>query len=155
MSWFKSPLRIVLILSLAVNLFFIAMIGARIAGGPHDFRDRRGLPFGHVMRHLPEDVRQIAREVRDDYEPRFKAMRTQTPDKRAAVVASLQAEPFDRDRFEQALLGISEEFQSRGALIREKTLSFIDRLSPAQRESLAAVLKEDLRRKPRFGPPRD
>ena len=149
----RRGIKIVLAVSLALNLLVAGLVGGAILGsggfGGGD-RDRdpdlRSLGLGPFALALPREERQglldrIDREaLRQDRREIGGALR--------ALQAALRASPFDRDAAEAALRRsrvVAEGIQGRGhALLLDR----LDEMSPAQRAELADRLSRALRRVP-------
>lgn len=100
--------RIALIVSLALNLLFVGAIGgsmwamwAGYWGGPrhHAFAGA----IHHLMKTLPEERRQIARDVLRRHRAEIRPLRRQVRTSRRAAARVMRQEPFDEASFRSAL----------------------------------------------------
>ncbi|MEO1293275.1 MAG: periplasmic heavy metal sensor [Pseudomonadota bacterium] len=138
MAFWKSPLKLALIASLAVNVFFVSVIvGHRLSG--YELRPPRGGdPIMRMVRDAPEDIKQVAREVRDQHRDRLRTLRRDRRQAEAAVIAAMRAEPFDREALAAAFQQRSQASRAMWTVIAEVRNEIIFELTPAQRDRVAA-----------------
>ena len=116
-TWSRR-LRILLVASLAVNLFFIAVVAAWAVAGPGYLRGMMG--FGHGPRMMgmpfPRQIRDVLNEPgqqildsmlearRDAFHANLDAMF----EARAALAEAIAAKPFDRGKVEAAMAALRD-----------------------------------------------
>ncbi len=137
--------RIVLVLSLAMNLAVVGVVAGSVISGrfgdgpPRSFE----LGLGPVTRALTqEERRDIGRALRRDGELRRFDLRGRV----AAMVDALQAEPFDA----AVLRGLMAEQSARVSAVQTKAQdAFVDtvtQMTPERRAAFAEQLREELAR---------
>lgn len=137
--------RIVLVVSLALNLAVVGVVGGAMLSGK--FRDgppsRFDFGLGLVSRALAEDERrEIGRALRQDRSLRNHDFRGQM----AAMATALRAEPFDRGVLQQLLDDQAEHLSQVQARARTAVLDKIAAMSPERRRAFADRLVEELQR---------
>ncbi|WP_342068624.1 periplasmic heavy metal sensor [Yoonia algicola] len=143
--------RIVLVLSLALNLAVVGVVvGSAVSGrwgeGPPRSFD---LGLGPVARALePQERRAIGRKLREDRSLRGFDLRGRVN----LVVAALQAEPFDPDVLLALLAEQSQQIATVQATAQEVMLEQIVAMTPARRRAFADQVLEEMSRARR---PRD
>lgn len=128
--------RIVLILSLALNLAVAGMIGGAVVAGRlgHDRPVRVDLGLGQLTRALPEaDRRAIGRALRQDPGWRGPQMRGQM----AALAAALRADPFDPAPVAQLLAQQAAQMQALQARAHGALMDRLAIMSRADRSAMA------------------
>ena len=123
-------------LSVALNLFFIAMLAA------HEVRGPRPPPGPEVLveemaRAMPQADGERFRDAMARERPWYEMSRTRQRDARRALAAALRAEPYDEAAVDAAFL----EFQHVGAETLQRfgqsMLPILPQLSHAGREAIA------------------
>ena len=144
--------RVVLFVSLALNLLVVGVVAGALLGGPRD-RDRdpalRDLGFGPFVSALSRSDRAalrdgLRREAGALRENRA-AMRAQFED----LLGLLRAEPYDHAAVRAHVEGQHARVSERMTLGRQLLLERIEAMEPAQRAAYADALDEALRRGPR------
>lgn len=137
--------RIVLVLSLALNLAIVGIVaGAAVSGrlgkGPPRAFD---MGLGPVARALdPAARRAIGAALRDDRDLRGLDMRAQF----AAMMIALRRDPFDRDALQDVMIRQSERMMALQGKARDALIDQIDRMTPEERARFADRLENELRR---------
>lgn len=136
-------MKLLLILSLAAN-FVIAGI---VIG--HSFRDgdrERGSDrvVNWIVEMLPEARRDFARAYFAEGQERIEAARAERITHLPEVVAALRAEPFDPAALERALETMFDRRNSSRTVIRERLISLLGELTPAERADFAAEFEQRL-----------
>jgi uncharacterized membrane protein len=142
--------RILLIVSLALNLFLVgAIVGGLVVG--QRLRAQRPPPMGPALwaaaRDLPKEQRAAYREIlRGETRRQLRAAR----EARAEAWSGLTEEPLDADAVRRRLaVARALDSQARGAL-EDRIVAFAETLSPEDRARFA----EGLTRQRRDRPPR-
>lgn len=133
----RTPLwmRVVLLVSLALNLAVVGVVAGLLAGGrPDGVAAPRGAATGLYLRALPEEHREAMREGLRREGGQFRIDRAALRAETAATLAALRAEPFDAVAF--------------AARIAQQRQTLADRVSAGDRllvERLAAMTPEERR----------
>ena len=137
--------RVVLVLSLALNLAVVGMVvGAGVSGRFGD-RPPRSFDFGlgPVARALePRERRQIGLALRRDGALRDMDLRGNA----AAMIAALRADPFDAGQLQDLMVAQAGQMAT---LQRNAQAAFLDQItamSPDRRAAFADRLQEELSR---------
>lgn len=135
-------LTILLMLSLAANVFLGGFLAGRWFGGPHPHRMvvhgqmDRGAGMFRDTRVLSEEGREafhgVFKERRDDLRPSFREMRRL----RDEFGAALAADPWDRARVEKAFADLREVEMSHQAAFSATLIDAFEKLSAADRKAL-------------------
>lgn len=141
--------RIVLVVSLALNLAVVGLIGGSLvsgnigAGPPRSF----DLGIGPVARALsPEERRSVGRSLRQDRGLRDVDLRGRGRE----MMAVLTAEPFDPDAMSTVLAAQSQQVADLQASARNAFVETIAGMTPARRAEFAEqVLNELSKDRPR------
>ena len=138
-------MRIVLIVSLALNLLIAGLVvGAVLSGGPKGHRDMRMPP--HVRALAFEDRRAIGRGIRAAYkEGRLQRDAGRAQARQLALL--LEAAAFDRAEVTRLVDEMEAAKQSRFEVAREVWLDRVEAMSVQERAAYAARLREGLARK--------
>lgn len=137
--------RIVLVLSLALNLAVVGVVvGAAASGRWGDGPPRSfDLGLGPLSRALaPEERRAIGRRLREDRSLRSFDLRERVN----RVVATLQAEPFDPDALRGLLAEQNQRIATVQATAQEVILEQIIAMTPERRRAFADQLLEEMSR---------
>ena len=146
-SGMKPWLRVLLVVSLALNLLIIGSVGGAMMTwskwkSHHPSRmDMAGGPLTRALSH--EDRRAIGRQMRETY----KQGGVPHADLRAeleGLVADLKAEPFDAAAVEERLARHRSVFDARFALGQSLLLERLRQMSPEDRRAYADRLHEVL-----------
>ncbi len=137
--------RIVLVLSLALNLAVVGVVAGSVISGRFGDGPPRSfdLGLGPVTRALTQDERRdIARALRRDGELRRFDLRARV----TGMVDAIQAEPFD----EATLRGLMAEQASRFSAVQAKAqdafVATVAQMTPERRAAFAAQLRDELSR---------
>lgn len=95
----KAPrwMWVALVLSVAINLIIVGMVAAAL----FHFRGGHGGPgkrFGHYVRSLPDDRRQVLAPLFEQQRAAIRPLRRKARQTRREIRDALQAEPYDRER---------------------------------------------------------
>ncbi len=146
-------LGLVLVVSLAVNAFFLGhVVGGRATSeqwGPrigsrlgleHPGDPRGGMPPEldprRLGRMLPESAREGARDILEARGPRIRNLFEQAAIARIAAYDLIKAEPFDRAALEDALARSRAADEAASAAVHDVVAEIISGLSPEERASL-------------------
>lgn len=137
--------RVVLVLSLALNLAVIGVVVGSAASGrwgdgpPRSF----DLGLGPIARALePQERRAIGRKLREDRSLRDFDLR----DRVNRVVAALQADPFEADVLRALLAEQSERITAVQATAQEVVVEQITAMTPERRRAFADQVLEEMSR---------
>jgi uncharacterized membrane protein len=130
-------LAIVLGVSVALNLFFVGLLGVRAL----QRRDAHAEHAGHSTvgdgprrpRQRPRPFEWMSEAEREALRPRRRALRGT----RREVEQALRAEPFDREKLSQALSQLRRETDGIQASVHELMLRKADGMSGEERRHLA------------------
>ena len=143
----SKGLRIALALSLALNLAVVGVVaGAFLRGGPM-LRDAmmRDPGFGPYPEALSPEDRKALRRALFDKAPEIRESRKLMRGEAREIIALLRAEPFDKKRFSELMMGqgdrVAAQLRLGQDLLRERVLAmsvserqaFADRLEKGQR----------------------
>ncbi len=137
--------RVVLVLSLALNLAVIGVVvgsagSGRWGDGPPRSFD---LGLGPIARALePQERRAIGRKLREDRSLRDFDLR----DRVNRVVAALQADPFEPDVLRALLAEQSERITAVQATAQEVVVEQITAMTPERRRAFADQVLEEMSR---------
>lgn len=142
-------IKVVLVLSLALNLLIAGLVlGALVSGKggerPRSERDMAGLPFLRALE--PADRRAVLADLRRDAGS-FRENRRETRARFASLLEALRAETFDREAVKVLLdeqRGIAVARQNTGErIILDRVVS----MSVAERRAYADRLEQSLKRR--------
>lgn len=143
-------LRVVLFVSLALNLAVAGIVAGFLIkgppeGGPPPHAERVG---GLLSTAMTEDERrEVGRSV-------FMDMKNNRPDRAAiesefaGIVSALRAEPFDKAAFSQSMQRQLEEAVRRQTAGQQILIDYIAEMSPAERQAYADRLESRLSHPP-------
>ncbi|HVG49473.1 MAG TPA: periplasmic heavy metal sensor [Rubellimicrobium sp.] len=149
-SGLSTPLRWLLVVSLALNLLVAGLVaGAALRhDGPRRHMEMGPGPFAQAL--SPDDRQAILAEIRDrpglgppSREERKQAM--------TEVLAALRSEPFDRMRAEAAMASQSDRVATVQRAIQAAMVERLASMAPEDRAAFADRLEKELER----GPNRD
>jgi len=146
--------RIALIVSLALNLLVVGVIGGAMLSG--DRWQHRGPPRmqamgGPLTRALaPDDRRALAREMRAAHHDRAWS-RQRLREDFTGLVADLQATPFDPQAVEARLARIQDGVDERIGKGQAMLVARLARMDDAERAAYAERLQVELQRRHRDG----
>lgn len=146
----SRKLALALALSVALNMFLLGVLVARIGlmhrppAGPHPVLFHADEAF----RGDEPRVKRILMAHKEGVTTHWRAAR----DARRKVRAALEAEPFDRARLERELAGLREETQRSQEALHRAFLDLATEATPEQRRRLGRSLVFSRRGRPE-GPP--
>lgn len=147
-------LRIALIVSLALNLLVVGVVGGAMLSG--DRWHHRGPPRveaigGPLTRALaPEDRRVLAREMRAAHRDRNWS-RDRLREEFTGLVADLKATPFDPQAVEARLTRIQQAFRERIDSGQALLVARLAGMDDAERAAYAERFQEEMQRQQRHG----
>jgi Spy/CpxP family protein refolding chaperone len=148
-------LRVLLVASLAVNLFFFAVLAVWAVAGPGYLRGMMG--FGHgprmmgmpfprqILEVLDEPGQQVLNQMLDARRDAFHANLDAMFEARAALAAAVAAEPFDRGKVEAAMAALRDREAALHAGAQSMIVELASQLDAEQRGKLAELLKPNER----------
>jgi Spy/CpxP family protein refolding chaperone len=149
-TWSRR-LRILLVASLAVNLFFIAVVAVWAVAGPGYLRGMMGFGHGPRMMGMPfprqirdvlnEPGQQILDSMLEARRDAFHANLDSMFEARAALAEAVATEPFDRARVEAAMAALRDREAVLHAGAQNMILELAAQLDAEQRGKLAELLK--------------
>jgi uncharacterized membrane protein len=156
-------LPIILLISLALNVFLGGFVAGRYLGRPHHGSGfergfgPRGGPGSADLEALSPEGREVFRAAFHERRTQLDRSRLEARQLRKAFYDTLAADPFDRVRADAALDALAAaESETHVALMRE-LVSATEKLSPEDRKALAAAREKrrvkKLRRHGPEGPP--
>ena len=137
-------MKILLVLSLAGNL---AVLGVVLGQSLRDSEGRgRGSErvINWIVGMVPEERRDLAATHFDAARERIDAARAQRGERLPAVVAAMQAEPFDPAALDAALDAMFDRDTSGRTIVRESLISLLAQFTPEERAVFAANFEERL-----------
>ena len=141
--------RILLVSSLALNLIVVGVVaGSFIGGGPSKSAQRFDLTAGPLTRAMNSENREAVRDALRE----SGAFRTQ--DRSAmrqdmqALVATLRAEVFDADQFQEVLSRQRNRLQSGQQTVLSVVSDQIEDMTLEERAAFADRLEDQVRRGP-------
>ncbi len=148
--------RVLLITSLAVNLFLVGLMAGGWASG---FRFRGPIASNFMRQAVMPDmhVRQLARQLPDGARMKLREAMTDTRAvnrtiihdirlSRRAIFQSLRADPFDLARFEEALQSARQAELARRKLSHQVLLKFLDSLDDQEKEFVLKMVSNAFER---------
>ena len=149
-------MRIVLVLSLALNLLIAGVVAGALLRGPLHDPDRRpalaDLGFGPFVEALPRRERiAVARDLRREAGA-FRENRAELRRQFGRLVELLKAEPYDAGAVEELVARQQTKLMERQSLGRKILLQRLAEMAPAERAAYADRLAQLLRHR---GPPHD
>lgn len=143
MSTLSTPLRILLLLSLALNLALGTALAVRSVseqaapGSVQAHRDERGAGPRHFARVLDDADRAVLLRIYEAHREQLGGRRQAMGSSRKAIAAALREEPFDPARLDAAYAAASAQESTRSlagqAFMRELAVE----LSPEGRQRIA------------------
>jgi len=149
-------LRLLLVTSLAINIFFVGAIAVSAIAG-HGFRGVMGFgpPHGPRMMGVPsprqlrgvldDQGQQILETMLDSRRDAFHANLDVMFQAREAVAHAIAAEPFDRVKVEAAMAALRDREAVMHASAQNFILELAAQLNPEQRAKIAELLKPNER----------
>ncbi len=143
--------RVVLFVSLAVNLLVVGLVVGALLSGPHG-RDRpelRGLGYGPFVRALSKEERSALHEALARNADSFRHNRAELRAQFEALLMALRTEPFDAAEVERLFAEQRDRILERRRLGQASLLERIMAMSPQDRAAYADALDRKFRRRDR------
>lgn len=143
----RRSVRILLILSLALNLIVVGSVGGAVLG--HGGKDKRAHmshdgPGSPIVRALTrEDRRSMGRSIRKAYRSQVKDSAADTL-RYQALVSALAADPYDPSAVKLAHQELDEANWGRRQIAQKIWLENVDAMSVEQRQDYAERIQEVL-----------
>jgi uncharacterized membrane protein len=135
-------MKLLLILSLAAN---VVIAGVVIGYSFHDQPERGSeRVINWIIEMVPDERRDLARAHFAGTREQIETARAERITHLPAVVAAMQAEPFDPAALGQALETMFDRRNSGRAILREHLITLLGQLTPAERAAFAARFEERL-----------
>lgn len=139
-----------LIVSLALNLLFAGLIAGSIwkfrHGGWQPMRQVLELSIQEMMRELPAEKRTAGEaalaKLRNEVAPLARSVR----EARAEATQALKADPYDHQRFSDAMARIRDIHARRRQGRHEAVLEFVRDMTVAQRHRFFEIFRSHLRK---------
>lgn len=135
-------LMILLLVSLAANVFFAGFVGGRVLGGPpHAKGERHGPPpAGMVMvrdlEALPPEARESFRATFRDRKPELRRSYHELRRLRDAFAQALAADAWDRARVEASLEDLRAVEDTHQTMLAHVIIDAFESLTPDQRKAV-------------------
>lgn len=141
--------RIVLVVSLALNLLIAGLVAGAFLHGPP--RPHRGaglddLGFGPFVAALPAADRRALADEMGKQEGSFRERRAALRSQFEALLTALRADPYDHEAVRQIVTAQDAEIRQSRALGSDLLLSHIAAMSDAGRKAYADALADGVRR---------
>ena len=138
-----------LVLSVAINLFFLGAIGSRI-NRYQDFREARPLPpnLSWIIRDLEEDRQQELISIMEPLAAEIVPLRNEMIEAQREVNRLMASSDFDEAAIAAAFANLREAPSAYGALSHEQTIAVLSELTAEERQAANAFVR---RRGPRDG----
>ncbi len=149
--------RVVLVISLGLNLLVAGLVAGAMLNGHRDRDGRpelRDLGFGPFVSALPREARPALAEALRRQEGSLRERRTAMRAGFDALLDALRAEPYDHDAVTAIMLAQQEEIFASQRLGRGLLLDYIEQMTPAARIAFADELRRGLRHWKRSPKPR-
>lgn len=144
--------RLVLFVSLALNLGVLGMVGGALLGRAGHERAEfavRDIGFGVFTEALEEEDRQALRRAYGQARPNIRADRRAMRNDFQTLLAALRADPFDAEGLRAVLQGAADRIAQRQALGQTVLMGRVEGMTPTARAALANRLEQSLKRRPR------
>ena len=142
----KRWLRVVLVLSLAVNFVVIGLVGGAAlhfgrSGPPPHISDRGGVLIFKALER--EDRREIGKSIRKSYREYAKTVGKEKAQYKT-IADAIEADPMDVDALRQASAAIDDRMTQRRVIARDAWLEKVSSMTVDERKAYAARLREIL-----------
>lgn len=134
--WVKAAL----VVSLCVNVLVLGAVGGFMMRQEQD--DFGRVAFRHVIRALPDERREEARDLLEARVPEFRELREEIRAARRETMALLTADPVDQAALRASVERARELTAQRRVLVEDALLEFAANLPAAERRDLADRLAE-------------
>jgi uncharacterized membrane protein len=143
--------KVVLVVSLGLNLMFAGLIGgALLHGGPPDRQVKlRDLNFGPLAEALSPQDRQALRREFLKAVPDMQEQRNAMQQDVAAILAALRAPTFDRAVLEGLFVRQADRASRRQTLGQGLMLDLVAQMSPESRKGFADRLESAIKNRPK------
>lgn len=148
--------RVVLFVSLALNLAVAGVVGGAVLGRfGHDRNDlaARDIGFGLFTEALTPQDRKALRGAYAQARPDMRAERQKMRNDLRTILSALRAEPFDVTVLQTALDTGSARIEARQAQGQVVVLDYLQKMSQPDRAALADRLEDSLKRRDRSPKP--
>ena len=142
--------RVVLFVSLALNLADAGMVGGAVLGRFDHKRAEyaaRDISFGLFSEGLSEGDRKALRRAYGEAKKDIRADRSEMREDLQAVLAALRTQPFDVATLRAALARGTERAAERQVLGQTLLLAHLESLTAAERAALADRVEQSLKRR--------
>lgn len=149
----KTPFRwgrVVLFVSLALNLAVAGIVGGAVLGrfGPDRHAiSARDVGFGLFSEALSQEERKALRRAYIQARPDIRAERQKMRDNLQTILTALRADPFDVDVLRQALDTGAARIAARQTHGQAVVIDYLQKMSNAERATLADRLEASLKRR--------
>lgn len=138
-------MKLVLVLSLAANLAVAGVvIGHELRSDDKERGDWTKRAVAWIIELVPEDQRNLARARFEGVTDEIKAARARRHGYLPAVVAAMQADPFDAAALDEALDRMFDGPESGRQILRAHLIGLLDALPPADRAIFARKFREKM-----------
>lgn len=144
-TWGGTPrwAKWLLSLSLALNFVVVGLaVGAAIKFHKYGHSHGGIATIGQIMRALPDDRKETAREMLDAAKPDFKALRAERKAAKLAVADAIKTTPFDAAAVAIAFAALREKDQITKASTHGVMVEILEVLSPDERAAVAEGLSK-------------
>lgn len=132
-----------LVMSLAVNAFFVAAV---LGAGLRHHREMRDVGFGPFTEALTREDRRALRDAFMAVAPDVRERRREVAEDAAQLAAALRADPWDAEAAEALLLRQGARAEERFTLGRRLFLERLSQMTPEARAALADRIENMLTR---------
>lgn len=147
-------IRVILILSLAVNLAIAGVVvGHKLRADSKHKRQGADRVIDWMVEMVPEERQDFARKHLSDLPRRLDSERAERITHLPEVISAMEAEPFDPDALDVALRSMSEQHHGKRTAFRHSLISLLEVLTPEERASFAENYRERLDSQAKKGRP--
>lgn len=143
--WSGTPrwAKWLLSISLALNFIVIGLgVGAAVRFHQHGHSHGGVATIGKIMRALPDDSRDAAKDLLRAARPDFKALRSERRAAKIAVADAIERNPFDAAAVADAFAALRGKDQITKASTHDVMVKILQVLSPEERAVVAAALRK-------------
>ena len=147
-TWAGTPrwAKWLLSISLALNFVVIGLaIGAAAKFHKHGHSHGGIATIGQIMRALPDESKDVARDMLQAARPDFKALRAERKAAKLAVAEAIEATPFDATAVDQAFVRLRQKDQITKASTHGVMVEILGVLSAEERAAVAKGLRKHRR----------
>lgn len=148
-TWSGTPrwAKWLLSISLALNFVVIGLaIGAAAKFHKHGHSHGGIATIGQIMRALPDDSKDVARDMLQAARPDFKALRAERRAAKLAVAEAIKTTPYDASAVNKAFAELREKDQITKASAHGVMVEILEVLSPEDRAAVAKGLSKRKRK---------